>query len=134
MSSAVDRKRRERARQAAGIVMLPHLPVSEDFADMAVLVGLITEAEAARPEGLGRAVGMVLDSWMREQQAAREVAASPLPAWFVYSRFGEPLTLPEKQAWLQQQNLLGATRDLVAARIREHGLEARWFGHRRPPR
>jgi hypothetical protein len=128
MGSDAQRKRQERQRKAARVTLGPRLPMPLDYADEFIRAGLITEDEATRVAGIGRGMAMAIDDWIKGQRAKREATASPQPAWFTYSKFGPPLTLAEKRAWIEREGLSGCGPDLVAERIRERGLEARWFG------
>jgi hypothetical protein len=132
MSSATDRKRRQREREASGVRSV-RVSVSDEFGGYAVEAGLITEQDALTRRGFARGIEMAVEEWMRDCQESREAATEQRPgAWFTYSKSGPALTFAEKQAWLQSQGLMGASRDEIAQAIRANKLEFRWFGRTEP--
>ncbi len=77
LTSEAERKRLQRKRKAAGVVVLPPLPVSPDYADefsdYAVEVGLLTEIEAETNRSQAVVCGAVAawEEWLIERITRR---------------------------------------------------------------
>ena len=77
MTSEAERKRLQRERKAAGVVVLPPLAMCPDFADefcdYAVEIGLVTEIEAEADRSQAVACGAVTawEEWIFERVTRR---------------------------------------------------------------